>query len=117
MGPEALAAEEYCYLTTTGRVSGRTHTIEIWFALEGRTLYLLSGGGDRSDWVRNLIAVPEVTVRLGDETFPGRARIVSTPAEDERARTLVHDKYRAGYGGDLSGWRRRSLPVAVDIGS
>lgn len=112
---EALAAEEYCYLTTTGRVSRRPHTIEIWFALEGRTLYLLSGGGDRSDWVRNLIAAPEVTARLGDETFSGRARIVSDLEEDERARAFVHDKYAAGYAGDLSGWRRRSLPIAVDL--
>ncbi len=112
---EDLAAEQFCYLTTTGRVTGRPHTIEIWFALEGRTAYLLSGGGRRSDWVRNLIHKPEVTLRLGDETFPGRARIVSDPSEDERARGLVHDKYRLGYGGDLTRWRRSSLPVAVDL--
>ena len=30
----ALAGETYCYLTTTGRVTGKPHTIEIWFALE-----------------------------------------------------------------------------------
>jgi hypothetical protein len=28
-------AEPFCYLTTVGRVSGRPHTIEIWFALDG----------------------------------------------------------------------------------
>jgi hypothetical protein len=37
-----LAGEDFCYLTTTGRVTGRPHTIEIWFALEGGTLYTLS---------------------------------------------------------------------------
>ena len=31
------------------------------------------------------------------------------------ARALVHDKYAAGYGGDLSGWRRSALPIAVDL--
>lgn len=112
---EDLAAEEYCYLTTTGRISGRSHTIEIWFALEGRTVYLLSGGGRRSDWVRNLLLAPEVTLRLRADTFRGRARIVSDPSEDERARSLVHDKYRPGYRGDLTRWRRSSLPVAVDL--
>ncbi len=40
----ALAGEQYCYLTTTGRVTGRPHTIEIWFALDGGTLYMLAGG-------------------------------------------------------------------------
>ena len=113
------AAAPFCYLTTTGRVSRRPHTIEIWFALDDRTLYLLSGGGDRSDWVRNLQASPQVTVRVGRRDAPaqaGRARVVSPGSdEDALARRLVTDKYQPGYGGDLSGWRRSSLPVAVDL--
>jgi deazaflavin-dependent oxidoreductase (nitroreductase family) len=111
--------QPFCYLTTTGRVSGRPHTIEIWFALQDRTLYLLSGGGDRSDWVRNLLRHPEVTVRLGGRDaarLPGRARLVEPASdEDELARRLVAGKYQPGYGGDLSGWRRSGLPVAVDL--
>jgi deazaflavin-dependent oxidoreductase (nitroreductase family) len=112
-------AQPFCYLTTTGRVSGRPHTIEIWFALQDHTLYLLSGGGDRSDWVRNLLTRPEVTVRLGRRdaaALAGRARLVEAGSdEDELARRLVTGKYQPGYGGDLSGWRRSSLPVAVDL--
>jgi deazaflavin-dependent oxidoreductase (nitroreductase family) len=110
-----LAEEQYCYLTTRGRVSGRPRRIEIWFALDGLTLYMLSGGRDRSDWVRNLRATPEVTVELGSRRFAGRARIVEDRVEDERARTLVHAKYARSYGGDLSRWRRTALPVAVDL--
>jgi deazaflavin-dependent oxidoreductase (nitroreductase family) len=112
-------AQPFCYLTTTGRASGRPHTIEIWFALQDHTLYLLSGGGDRSDWVRNLLTRPEVTVRLGRRdaaALDGRARLVEAGSdEDELARRLVTGKYQPGYGGDLSGWRRSSLPVAVDL--
>ncbi|HEX6207407.1 MAG TPA: nitroreductase family deazaflavin-dependent oxidoreductase [Actinomycetota bacterium] len=115
MAIEDLAAEQFCYVTSIGRVTGRPHTIEIWFALDGRTLYLLSGGGRASDWVRTLERTPDVTVRLGDRIFPGRARVVTDAEEDERARRLVHDKYQPGYGGDLAGWRRRSLPVALDL--
>jgi deazaflavin-dependent oxidoreductase (nitroreductase family) len=110
-----LAQEAFCYLTTRGRVTGRPHRIEIWFALEGSTLYLLSGGRERSDWVKNLRNSPEVTVELGHGSFAGRARIVDDPDEDERARALVHDKYAGSYGGDLSAWRRSALPVAVDL--
>jgi deazaflavin-dependent oxidoreductase (nitroreductase family) len=113
------ADAQFCYLTTTGRVSGRPHTIEIWFARHGRTLYLLSGGGDRSDWVRNLRRHPEVTVRLGRRDaaeLAGRARVVEPGSdEDELARRLVVAKYQSTYGGDLSGWRRSALPVAVDL--
>jgi deazaflavin-dependent oxidoreductase (nitroreductase family) len=110
-----LADEQFCYLTTRGRVTGRPHRIEIWFAVDGDTLYLLSGGRERSDWVKNLRTTPPVTVELGREAFAGRARIVEDPDEDERARTLVHDKYAGSYGGDLTRWRRTALPVAVDL--
>jgi deazaflavin-dependent oxidoreductase (nitroreductase family) len=110
-----LADEDYCYLTTTGRVSGEPREIEIWFGLDGTTLYMLSGGRDRSDWVKNLIREPRVTVRIAERTFDGRARVVSDPAEDARARDLLFDKYAAGYSGDLSNWRETSLPIAVEL--
>jgi deazaflavin-dependent oxidoreductase (nitroreductase family) len=111
----AVAQEDYCYLTTTGRVTGEPREIEIWFALDGATVYLLSGGRDRSQWVRNLLRDPAVTVRIAGTTCRGRARIVEDADEDERARTLLVDKYAPGYSGDLDGWRRRALPVAIDL--
>jgi deazaflavin-dependent oxidoreductase (nitroreductase family) len=107
--------DDFCYLTTTGRSSGRPHEIEIWYAADGDTLYLLSGGGDRSDWVRNLRADPVVTVRVGDTTHRATARVIDDPVEDRRARTLVFEKYQPRYAGDLEHWREASLPVAVDL--
>jgi hypothetical protein len=69
--------------------------------------------------VRNLLRHPEVTVRLGRrDTAPlaGRARLLDPGSdEDELARRLVVAKYQPAYGGDLSGWRRSALPVAVDL--
>jgi deazaflavin-dependent oxidoreductase (nitroreductase family) len=114
LDPGPLASEEYCYLTTVGRVSGRPHEVEMWFSLHDSTLYMLSGGGDRSDWVRNLRRNPRVSVRISDETFEGQARVVTDPAEDDLARRLLVDKYERTPG-SLSGWRRSALPVAVDL--
>ena len=111
----SLADEDYCYLTTTGRMSGEPRKIEIWFGLEGDTLYMLSGGRDRSNWVKNLIAEPEVTVRIADRSFEGRARVVTDVDEDARARRLLLGKYEPRYGGDLSNWRETALPIAVDL--
>ena len=105
--------EPFCYLTTIGRITERPHTIEIWFAARGETLYLLSGGGDRSDWVRNLLRDPRVRVRVGDLERDAVARVVTDPDEDTLARDLVHDKYASG--GELRSWRRTALPVAVDL--
>jgi deazaflavin-dependent oxidoreductase (nitroreductase family) len=111
-----LAMEPFCYLTTTGRGSGRPHTIEIWFALHGATVYLLSGGGERSDWVKNLQQEPAVQVRIGTRRFTGLARVVDGAAEeDEFARRMLTEKYQPDYAGDLGGWREASLPVAVDL--
>ena len=114
-----MAPDDYCYLTTTGRKSGRPHRIEIWYAddAEGdrRTLYLLAGGGRSSDWVRNLLADPVVLVEVDGESRPANARLIEDADEDERARSLVFDKYAPRYDGDLADWRKRSLPVALDV--
>jgi deazaflavin-dependent oxidoreductase (nitroreductase family) len=111
-----LAGEEYCYVTTTGRVSGRPHKIEIWFGLDGNSLYLLSGGMDRSDWVKNLLKNPSVTVRIASHTFQGRARIVTDEKEETMARYLLAEKYLEWEQGKrLSGWARTALPVGIDL--
>jgi deazaflavin-dependent oxidoreductase (nitroreductase family) len=112
----AAADDDFCYLTTRGRLSGRPHEIEIWFALDGQTLYLLSGGGGRSDWVRNLHADPAVAVRLRATTYQATARVVHEAEESERGRLLVFEKYQPRYSGSLDRWRRESLLVAIDIG-
>jgi deazaflavin-dependent oxidoreductase (nitroreductase family) len=112
-----LAKEEYCYLTTKGRVSGRPHKIEIWFGIHGNTLYLLSGSRE-SDWVRNLLKEPTVTVRIAKHTFSGSARLVKDQEEERRARYLIAEKYQEWEEGKtLSQWAQTALPVAIDVSS
>jgi deazaflavin-dependent oxidoreductase (nitroreductase family) len=111
-----LGDEEYCYLTTTGRVSGRPHEIEIWFGVRGGTLYFLSGGGESSDWVKNLRASPSAAVRIGKRTFHGMARAVNDGQEEALIRRLLAAKYQGWSEGDhLSEWARTALPVAIDM--
>jgi deazaflavin-dependent oxidoreductase (nitroreductase family) len=113
-----LAREEYCYLTTIGRVSGNPHEIEIWFGLNGRTLYLLSEGKDRSDWVRNLIKNPAVKVRIAKKEFSAAARIVHDGQEDMMARTMLATKYEQWrVGRSFSHWARTALVVGIDLKS
>lgn len=112
---ERLADANVCYLTTIGRRSGKRHTIEIWFALRDNTLYLLSGGGDSADWVRNLRKTSAVRVRVGGRTLEGTAREVA-PEEDAVARQLLDEKYMSWKPGKrLSSWARGALPVAIDL--
>jgi len=112
----ALDVETYCYLTTTGRHSGRPHEIEIWFAALGDSLYLISGDSDRSDWAKNLQAEPAATVRVGEEVFPVTGRVPVHPGEE---RTVAVDHLHAKYGGLVTGtreeWHRDAFIVALDV--
>jgi deazaflavin-dependent oxidoreductase (nitroreductase family) len=113
---DALASESFCYLTTTGRRTGRPHTIEIWFGLRDATVYMLSGGGDRSDWVKNLRSTASVDVRIGSRSFRGYARVVDRGVEDAVARRLLASKYQGWReGAPMSTWARTAVPVAVDL--
>jgi len=113
----ALSSEKYCYLTTCGRRTGNPRTIEIWFGLNGDTLYMLSGGREGSNWVRNLQREPFVGVRIAANMYAGIARVVeSATEEDALARRLLLTKYEPEEH-DLANWARTALPVAVDLKS
>jgi len=107
--------DDYCSLTTRGRVTGNDHEIEIWYVREGATLFMLAGAGERSDWVRNLQADAAVRVRIDDVTYAARARVVTDPDEDRHARAVVFEKYQPRNDGELVTWRERALPVAVEL--
>lgn len=113
-----LASQDFCYLTTTGRVTGRPHEIEIWFGTRGNSLYLLSGGGHDSDWVRNLLKKPKVTVRIAQYGFSATARLVTDPEEETAARYMLAEKYQEWEEGrTLSEWARTALVVGIDLDS
>jgi deazaflavin-dependent oxidoreductase (nitroreductase family) len=103
--PVAKAARpretQYLYLTTTGRRTGRPREIEIWFTRRASRLYLVAEHRQRAQWVRNLRALPRVTVRLGRRTFAATARVVDARAEPALVRavkTLSEKKYGWGDG-------------------
>lgn len=111
-----LSAEPFCYLTTRGRNTGRPHTIEIWFGVSADRIYMLSGGGRRADWVRNLIAHPNVTVRISEREWPGKASVVDNAEEEAMARRLLASKYQGWREGrSLSGWASTALPVVIQV--
>jgi deazaflavin-dependent oxidoreductase (nitroreductase family) len=109
-------ALDYCYLTTTGRVSREARRIEIWFGTaDGRTLYLMAGSGEKANWVRNLKKVPAATVEVGGVIRAASGRVVKDGAEDALARKLLLEKYAPRYSRSLDEWGRTALPVALDL--
>ena len=105
---------EYAYLTTTGRVSRQPHTVEIWYRRIGDVVWFISGGMKNADWVKNLIADPHVSIRIGDEVLHGEAFVDDQDAFE--ARCALAGRYQ-GWREDqeLSGWATNGLTVGVRL--
>jgi deazaflavin-dependent oxidoreductase (nitroreductase family) len=114
MVPDGWTDATFYYVTTTGRRTGRPHEIEIWCVAVGGALYLMAGSGERSDTVRNLLASPDVTVRVGSETRAAVATVVRDEGEAAPVRAAMVAKY-ATAADDLSGWSVSALPVRLDL--
>jgi deazaflavin-dependent oxidoreductase (nitroreductase family) len=71
-------------LETTGRKSGQPRHTPIGGRLEGGRFWLVSEFGERSQYVRNIIANPRVRLRLGGRWHSGTAHLL--PEDDARAR-------------------------------
>jgi len=117
----AEAREQFCYLITTGRVSGKAHEVEMWFAahpdgVDMGVVYCLSGGRDRSDWVKNVRVTPALQIRIGATTYAAVGAVVEGEADDPRAREALAAKYYGWRGGDLPNqWAKESLPVVFRL--
>ena len=68
-------------LTTTGRKSGLPHITPLQYeAVEGKIM-VVAARGRQADWVRNIVANPEVNVRIKSRHFAGRAETVTDPVQ------------------------------------
>jgi hypothetical protein len=94
--------------------AGTRREIEIWFALINRTVYLLAGGGDRANWVRNLRVEPRAVVQIGDRALGTRGREPQPGAESDEARRALFAKYSTARS-ELTRWRDHGLLVALDL--
>jgi deazaflavin-dependent oxidoreductase (nitroreductase family) len=58
-------SETFLYLTTIGHKSGNPHDIEIWYVENQDRYYLCSGGREKTHWVQNIRANPNVSFSVG----------------------------------------------------
>ncbi|GGX46276.1 nitroreductase/quinone reductase family protein [Streptomyces fructofermentans] len=71
-------------LETTGRTSGLARRTPVGGRRVGGTFWLVSEYGDKSQYVRNILADPAVRVRIGGRWHHGTAHPL--PEDDARAR-------------------------------
>ncbi|MDP9494180.1 MAG: nitroreductase family deazaflavin-dependent oxidoreductase [Actinomycetota bacterium] len=108
-----LVNNDMLLLTTTGRRSGRPHTVPLLYLRDGETLVVFASYGGRHRhpaWYLNLVADPEVEVQVGREHLRARAR-TADPGERARWWPRAVDAY-----GDYAAYQTRTdrvIPVVL----
>ena len=72
-------------LTTTGAKTGQRRTNPVMYLREGDRLFVFASKGGapaNPDWYHNLLAHPDVTVELGDQTYQAVAKPVTGQEHD-----------------------------------
>ena len=69
----SLNRESLLELTVVGRKTGTPRTVKIWFVATQDKIYVSSGRGSNSQWVKNLKQTPTVTCQIGSTRFQGIA--------------------------------------------
>ncbi len=86
------------YIRTTGRHSGQTRPVHLWFAYADGLVYLLSlvyKDGSTTHWCRNLRTNPHCLLDVCDERF--QAELVSAEPNDALEQR-IRDMFRTRYG-------------------
>jgi hypothetical protein len=62
---KALDSSNELTITVTGRKTGREYSTPVWFVRDGKTIFLLPGGGLRSQWYRNAMKSKRIKISSG----------------------------------------------------
>jgi len=88
-----VRSAKFIHLTSTGRRTGKPHTVELWFAVNDGKVYL-SHEGEETDWMRNIKKNARVVFEISGKNFAGKARYLND-LEDEAwtAKVALYEKY------------------------
>jgi deazaflavin-dependent oxidoreductase (nitroreductase family) len=85
-------------ISVTGRKSGRSVSIPVWFVFEENELYLLPVQGSDTQWYKNVLKNPTIRIKARGAEVELQAK----PITDPKQVSSVVEKFRAKYGaGDV----------------
>ena len=90
----SLSQSSELNITVTGRRTGRSISIPVWFVLEGDELYLLPVKGSDTQWYKNVLKNPTIRIEAGR----AQAELQAVPTTDPSQVSSVAEKFRAKYG-------------------
>ncbi|HEY6302796.1 MAG TPA: nitroreductase/quinone reductase family protein [Terriglobales bacterium] len=81
-------------IAVTGRKSGRTISIPVWFVLENDMLYLLPVQGSDTQWYKNVLKNPMIRI----DARGAKTQFQAVPIADPRRVSSVVERFRDKYG-------------------
>ena len=95
---ERLSPYREITISVTGRTSGRTISIPVWFVMEDDKLHLLPVQGSGTQWYKNVLNNPMIRI----DARGAEAEVHAVPITDASRVSPVVGKFRAKYGaGDV----------------
>jgi len=106
---DRLSKSNEITITVTGRKSGRSISIPVWFVVEGDQLDLLPVQGSDTQWFKNVLKNPKIRIDAGG----AEAELEVVPITDHKQVSSVVDEFRKKYSaGDVKKYYSR-FDVAV----
>src|SRR6266704_451654 len=91
---DRLSRSREINISVTGRKSGRTISIPVWFVLEDDKLYLLPVQGSDTQWYKNVLNNPMIRIDARGAEAEVKVGLVT----DVTQVSSVVEKFRAKYG-------------------
>ena len=108
---ERLSRHRQITISVTGRKSGRTISIPVWFVFRGGTLYLLPVEGSATQWYKNLLHNPQIQIA----TRGAKQQIRAVPITAVKAVNAVVENFREKYGASDVKKYYSKFDVAVEV--
>jgi deazaflavin-dependent oxidoreductase (nitroreductase family) len=91
---DCLSRSREIKINVTGRKSGRTIAIPVWFVWDNDKLYLLPVQGSDTQWYKNVLKNPMIRIDARGAEAQAKGVLVADPIKV----SSVVEKFRARYG-------------------
>jgi hypothetical protein len=98
-------------ISVIGRKSGRTISIPVWFVVEGGNLYLLPVQGSGTQWYKNVLKNPSISI----DARGAEAEFRAVSIADGKTVKSVIERFREKYGAKDVKKYYSTLDVAVRV--
>lgn len=90
---EALKGKSELEITVRGRRTKEAHSVTVWFVHKGDNLYLLPVKGSDTNWYKNILKDPTITLTVDGRSLQVKTKPITKPDDVQRITELFAEKY------------------------